>query len=57
MLGREVNAPANLIYPLYPRAEEPELNAYVVDLQKSMLLAHETVQAQLRTSTLGGTMI
>jgi hypothetical protein len=50
MLGREVNTPADLMYPLPSRAEEPDLDAYVVDLQKSMLLAHETARAQLRTT-------
>jgi hypothetical protein len=50
MLGREVDTPAHLMYPPPPRAEEPDLDAYVADLQKSMLLAHETARSQLRTT-------
>jgi hypothetical protein len=50
MLGREVNTPAELMYPLPVRAEEPDLDAYVEDLRKSMLHAHETARAKLRTT-------
>jgi hypothetical protein len=50
MLGREVNTPTHLMYPPPPRAQEPDLYAYVADLQKSMLLAHETARSQLRTT-------
>jgi hypothetical protein len=50
MLGREVNTPAHLLYPPPPRAEEQDMDVYVADLQKSMLLDHETARSQLRTT-------
>jgi hypothetical protein len=50
MLGRKVNTPAHLMYPPPPRAEEPDLDTYLADLQKSMLLAHETSRSQRRTT-------
>jgi hypothetical protein len=50
MLGREVNTPAHLIYPLPLHAEEPYPDTYMADLQKSMLLAQETARSQLRTT-------
>ena len=43
MLGREVNSPANLLYP----ALKQDLEAYVADLEQT---AHETARVRLRTS-------
>jgi transposase InsO family protein len=48
MLGREVNTPAHLMYPPPLSAEQPDLDADMADLQRSMLLAHEAARYQLR---------
>ena len=46
MLGREVNTPADLLYPAPRQGDTMSLEAYVVDLQT----AYETARGRLRTS-------
>ena len=47
MLGREVNNPADLLYPVLKQGDTVDLKAYVVDLEQA---AHETTRVRLRTS-------
>ena len=50
MLGREVNNPADLLYPALKQGDTVDLEAYVVDLEQALQNAHETASGLLRTS-------
>ena len=47
MLRREVNTPADLLYPTLKQGDTVDLEAYVVDLKQT---THETTRVLLRTS-------
>ena len=47
MLGREVNTPADLLYPAPKQGDTVDLEAYVVDLEQT---AHKTARGRLSTS-------
>ena len=49
MLGREVNTPADLLYPAQT-GDPLDLEAYVVDLEQALQTAHKTARGRLRTS-------
>ena len=49
MLGREVNQPVDLLFPMKP-ASDVSLNQHVAELQVSLKLAHETARKYLQTS-------
>ena len=50
MLGWEVNTPADLLYPAPKQGDTEDLEAYVVDLEQALQIAHETTRGRLRTS-------
>ena len=47
MLRREVNTPADLLYPALKQGDTVDLEAYVVDLEQT---TRETTRVLLRTS-------
>ena len=49
MLGREVNQPIDLLFPMKP-ASDVSHNQHVAELQVSLKLAHETARKYLQTS-------
>ena len=50
MLGREVNNPADLLYPAPKQGDTMDLETYMVDLEQALQTAHETARGRLRTS-------
>ena len=50
MLGREVNTPADLLYPAPKQGDTVDLEAYMVELEQALQTAHETARGLLCTS-------
>ena len=50
MLGREVNTPADLLYPAPKQGDTVNLKAYMEDLEQALQTAHETTRGRLPTS-------
>ena len=44
MLGREVNTPADLLYPAPKQGDTVNLEAYMVDLEQALQTARETTR-------------
>ena len=49
MLGREVNTPANLMFPC-PKSQSVDYGSYVNDLVEHIQSAHDTARRNLKTS-------